>query len=187
MGDYNIPEHPGGVTALVGCNERSPRGTHPAHGTLSPGTKLSVATPAGWPCAQGPGRGQAEPQGRAATRGAVPWLNYIFCLSDASVRLGGINFSVAVGKVTGLIKWYTSLRAWRARHHRGDGSCCNTPARPSVPPVSPPRSPPGAVTGATQGGRPAGAGGLAVPSTAAGAISIPETRLHSLNKKQTQN
>lgn len=100
------------------------------------------------------------------------------------MRLGGINFSVDVGKVIGLIKWHVSPRVWRAQPRRGDGNRCNIPARS---PVSPPRFPPGEVTGTTQGGWPAGAGGLAVISTAAGAISIPEMRLHPLNKKQTQN
>lgn len=130
-------------------------------------------------------RDKAKPRGHAAARGAVPWLSYIFCLSDAGVRLGGINFSAAVGKVIRLIKWHASPRApraWPPPRGREIRQCPITaPGIPSVPTTVPS----GAVRGATRGGRQVL--GISSLSAAAGAISIPETRLHPLNRKQTQN
>lgn len=123
-----------GVTAPARCNERWPRGTHPGHVTLSPVTNrvVSVATVAGWPRAQGPG--QAPGLCHCPRSHPLAQLHFLLVGRQRAVR--GINFSAAVGKFIGLIKWHVSLRAPGAQPCRGDGAAVTAPH--GVPTAVPP-------------------------------------------------
>lgn len=178
MGDHNTPEHPGGVAAPAGCNKRWPHGTHPGQVNLSLGTNCipSVATVAGWPRAQGPGRTPGLchcPRSRPLAR-----LHFLLVGRQRAVR--GINFSSAVGKFMGLIKQHASLRAPRAQ------SCCRDGAAVTPQHGVPPHSLWGGDS-APRGGWPAGAAGLAALCTAPEPLVFLRRGLVPLIKSKHRN
>lgn len=151
-------QHPWGTRA----SPSTPVGSQPQLGASRGGTRgsmLAIQAVMGtrWPWGQVSPCSSSHPLAKSHSR-----------LVRCQVRLGSTNFSVGAGKATRSIQWHRCAQGHRA----------TAPGAAGVPRRGPPGLP---------GGRVAGAGGLVALSAAAGAISIPETRLHPLNKKQTRN